>query len=421
MTIGREPTSRRRRQLPKWVERGLDIGVLPGDGTEITRTKRLLAGVLWVSLASTTVSGLQLAFVFDAPAAGAVVGTAFLVAVTTLVIMWRRPAAFPGVAHLPIGNAILISAALVVMAGGLLASAVNAVWGFVAVLGALAIFADRRASRWMWFFIASQITAVALARWIEPVYEIADVEYVAVFNLLVVVVFVYFLMFYYVRQRAALLEESDRLLRNVLPEKIADRLKTSDETIADDIESASILFADIVNFTPMSAGMTPVDLVGLLDEVFTALDALVEERGLEKIKTIGDAYMVAAGVPEPRGDHAIVLCDLALAVQQLVAARDFRGHRIRFRIGISSGPVVAGIIGTRKFSYDLWGDAVNTASRMESSGAEDRIQITDATRELVDHAFVCRSEGIVEIKGKGPMNVWTLAGRRGDSGYSPRP
>ena len=412
MKVGLELEDRNRWRLPKWVDRGLSIAVLPTDDAEITRNKRLLAGVLWASLPTTTLSGLQLAVAFDAPIAGATVGTAFLAAVSTLFIMWRRPAVFPSIAHLPIGNAILISAALVVMAGGLLASAVNAVWGFIAVLGALAVFSDRRASVWMWVFIGSQLAAAVWGDQVDPLYEIADVEYVAVFNLLVVMIFVYYFMFYYVRQRAALLEESESLLLNVLPETIANRLKTSNQTIADDIKSASILFADIVDFTPMSAGMSPPELVGLLDEVFSAFDALVEERDLEKIKTIGDAYMVAAGVPEPRADHALVLCDLALAVQELVASRRFHGHRIRFRIGINSGPVVAGIIGTKKFSYDLWGDAVNTASRMESTGSEDRIQITDTTRLLVDQAFICEFQGPIDIKGKGTMNVWTLAGRR---------
>ncbi len=158
----------------------------------------------------------------------------------------------------------------------------------------------------------------------------------------------------------------------------------------------------------MSADMAPSELVDLLDDVFTAFDLLVEERGLEKIKTIGDAYMVAAGVPRPREDHAQILCDLALAVRDLVATREFQGRRVTFRIGINSGPVVAGVIGTTKFSYDLWGDSVNTASRMESSGTAGEIQITDETKRLVEHDFICELKGTVEVKGKGSMTVWTL-------------
>ena len=147
----------------------------------------------------------------------------------------------------------------------------------------------------------------------------------------------------------------------------------------------------------------------------------MESHGLEKIKTIGDEYMVAAGVPEPRADHAVVLCDLALEIRDLVASRRFSGHAVRFRIGINSGPVVAGIIGTKKFSYDLWGDAVNTASRMESSGVPGEIQLTASTLALVRDHFVCRPRGQVDIKGKGAMEVWTLEGRSSEPAASMDP
>lgn len=412
MSGGSETYGWTRIAMPGWVDRALSIAVVPDDDQETMRTKRLMSGVLWVSLPVTVLSAVQLAVVFEAPAAGLTVGTSFVAAAVSLFVMWRWPSTFPDIAHLPVANAILISAALVVMAGGLLASGVNAVWGFVAVLAALAVLGNRSASFWLWFFIVSQVVAVVWGSQIEPIYKVTNVEYVAIFNLLVVVVFVYYMMLFYVRQRAFLLAQSDGLLRNILPDEIADRLKTTGETIADDYDSASILFADIVDFTPMSADMTPSELVALLDDVFTAFDVLVEERGLEKIKTIGDAYMVAAGVPVPREDHAQILCDLALAVQDLVDSREFQGRRVSFRIGVNSGEVVAGIIGTKKFSYDLWGDSVNTASRMESTGTAGEIQITDTTKRLVENEFLCESKGTVEVKGKGPMAVWTLLNHR---------
>jgi guanylate cyclase len=158
--------------------------------------------------------------------------------------------------------------------------------------------------------------------------------------------------------------------------------------------------------------MQPEEVVGLLDDVFSVFDDLVLERGLEKIKTIGDAYMVASGVPEPRSDHAHVMCDLAVTMMSSIEGSSIRGHAVTFRIGINSGPVVAGVIGKRKFSYDLWGDAVNTASRMESHGSVGKIQITEATKVLVEPDFQCDPAGTVDIKGKGLMPVWHLS-RRG--------
>lgn len=399
-------------RVPRWARGVLDIAVLPEDQGDIARTKRLVAGVLWASIPISTMSAIQLGVVFDAPPAGWAVGAAVLVNALALLALWLAPRTYPNIVHLPVGMTVLLSFALVIMAGGLLESGMNAVWGFVGILGALAVFGDRRATLWLWVFIGSQLIAVAWATRIEPLYEVTNIEFAALFNLVVVGLFVYYMLFYYVRQRALLMEQSESLLRNILPAQVAERLKVSDRAIADDYEEASILFADVVDFTPMSAGMAPAELVALLDEVFSAIDALVEKRGLEKIKTIGDAYMVASGVPVARDDHAIVICDLALAIQDLVATREFRGRRISLRMGINSGPVVAGIIGTRKFSYDLWGDAVNTASRMESSGRSAGIQITERTKSLVENRFSCEPKGVVDVKGKGPMPVWALVRRR---------
>ncbi len=185
-------------------------------------------------------------------------------------------------------------------------------------------------------------------------------------------------------------------------------LKNENRIIADHIEQASILFADVVNFTPLSATLSPIELVSLLNEVFSQFDTLVEKYKLEKIKTIGDCYMVAAGVPRPRPDHAQALARLALDMQAYVNQNEIQGHRLQFRIGINSGPVVAGVIGRRKFIYDLWGDAVNTASRMESQGAGGLIQITRSTYELIQHEFVCEPRGRISVKGKGEMEVWQI-------------
>ena len=193
------------------------------------------------------------------------------------------------------------------------------------------------------------------------------------------------------------------LLLNILPKEISEALKADQRTIAAHYDAASILFADVVEFTPMAAKMTPLQLVDLLNEVFQCFDGLVEKYGLEKIKTIGDCYMVASGVPRSRTDHASAIVDLALDLQAAVTQRPFGGRRLSLRIGINSGPVVAGVIGRKKFIYDLWGEAVNLASRMELQGRSQCIQITRATHELVEDAFDCEARGTIEVKGAGEM------------------
>lgn len=205
---------------------------------------------------------------------------------------------------------------------------------------------------------------------------------------------------------------ADALLLNILPESIAERLKEGESTIADSHRSVTVLFADIVDFTPLSAGMTAEEVVRLLNEVFSTFDDMVTDLGLEKIKTVGDEYMVAAGLPVPREDHATAIADLALSIRDHLSSREYQGHRIRMRIGINSGPVVAGIIGSQKFAYDLWGDAVNLASRMESEGLEGAIQITESTHELIMDEFLCEARGEIPVKGKGLVQTHLLVSRK---------
>ena len=234
-----------------------------------------------------------------------------------------------------------------------------------------------------------------------------------VINILGVATYVLLGFYFYVWQNEILSklvlieqEKAEALLLNVLPQEIATILKNESRVIADQFDGVSVLFEDVVDFTPMSAKMTPVELVELLNDVFSYFDSLAEKYKVEKIKTIGDCYMVAAGVPTPRTDHAEVLTRLALEMKNYVAEHEFRGKQLTFRIGLNSGPVVAGVIGRKKFIYDLWGDAVNTASRMESHGTGGFIQITASTYELIKNYFVCEPRGEVNVKGKGKMKVW---------------
>lgn len=209
-------------------------------------------------------------------------------------------------------------------------------------------------------------------------------------------------------------ERSEALLANILPARVAERLKDpAHGVIADRYDDASILFADIAGFTERASDMTPVDLVRFLDRLYTTFDRLVDRHGLEKIKTTGDSYMVVSGVPTPRSDHVEAIAALALDMSRAMAdLRDPRGNPVPLRIGIATGPVVAGVVGARKFFYDVWGDAVNVASRMESTDVEGRIQVPQNVFERLKHAFVLEERGEVQIKGKGVMRTWYLVSRR---------
>ena len=204
-------------------------------------------------------------------------------------------------------------------------------------------------------------------------------------------------------------QKSEKLLLNILPEPIAERLKAHEVTIADNFPECSVLFADIVGFTPLSAKLDAEQLVDLLNEIFSAFDEYVEELGLEKIKTIGDSYMVAAGIPEPRPEHAKNIVEMALKMMHYFENKHpIDGEQLSIRIGIHSGPVVAGVIGKKKFIYDLWGDTVNTAARMESHGVPGSIHLSASTAALIRDNYALVARGVSEIKGKGPMETYLL-------------
>jgi class 3 adenylate cyclase len=207
-------------------------------------------------------------------------------------------------------------------------------------------------------------------------------------------------------------ERSERLLLNVLPAPIAARLKAGEAVIADAFPEVTVLFADIVDFTRRSRQVSPAQVVAALNELFSAFDRLAQHHGLEKIKTIGDAYMVAGGLPQPRPDHAEVIAEMALAIQAEVARRaDPSGQPLQVRIGIDTGPVEAGVIGTSKFSYDLWGDTVNTASRMESHGVAGCIQVTERTYQRLRDGYRFQRRGPIQVRGMGELVTYFLLGR----------
>jgi adenylate cyclase len=299
-------------------------------------------------------------------------------------------------------------------------------WGIMAPLGALVFLDVRQAVRWFGaFLIVFLLTGLAG----EVIISDADLPVsftttMLALNVVGAASVAFTLLASFAHQRNTALtalqaeqERSEALLLNILPRPIAERLKAAAKTIADDFAAATIVFADVVDFTLLAERLPPAQMVGILDQLFSHFDALVERHGLEKIKTIGDCYMAAAGVPNPCPDHARKASLLALGMRDVLATSAVAGQPgLELRIGINSGPIVAGVIGTKRFLYDLWGDAVNTASRMESHGTPGEIQITPATYELLKDEFVCRRRGTILVKGKGPMETWYLIGLRPTTG-----
>ena len=331
--------------------------------------------------------------------------------INTAIFAWSRNLGFYRFTQL---LTILILPWLVTMSlGGFRESSVVIIWSALCPLGSLLLEDLRRTLFWIVGFVVLLILSALLQPYLVPA-DLPEtfVTWFFVLNLGSVIAIVFGLLYYFVGRRNFFQQRSEMLLLNILPKEISEALKADQRTIAAHYDAASILFADVVEFTPMAATMTPLQLVDLLNEVFQCFDGLVEKYDLEKIKTIGDCYMVASGVPRPRPDHASALVDLALDMRAAVAQRTFGGRQLSFRMGINTGPVVAGVIGRKKFIYDLWGEAVNLASRMESHGRSRIIQITRSTHELVKDAFDCEPRGTIEVKGAGQMEVWHVLGRR---------
>jgi adenylate cyclase len=414
------------------LERLSAIGARPGE----SRDERLRAGAL--ILASVLVALLSFVWVITYAAYGlyrsaAIPATYQVLTVVGLVVL-ARTKRFTWFRTTQLTMFLLLPGLLQLSLGGFEASSGIALWSMVTPLAALALLGTRRATPWLVAFLA--ITAgLAL---LDPLVAGTPADlphglrtWFFMLNIAGTTLAAFAILGYFVHQRelahAALQaerERSERLLLNVLPAPIAERLKEDPGVLADHHDEVSVLFADLAGFTSHSAAMPADDLVGLLDEIFSRFDAVADAEGLEKIKTIGDAYMLVGGLPEPRPDHAQAVARAALAmlreVEVVAASRD--RDWLAVRIGIDTGPAVAGVIGRRKFIYDLWGDTVNTASRMESHGVPGRIQVTARTAEALGSSFALERRGTIEVKGKGPMDTFFLVGPLvGRDGQSPRP
>lgn len=396
------------RRVVDWAGR---IGIDPADSNELALQKRLVV-VLCVGTLPLTILWSAIYFAAGVPLAAAI--PAFYSAFTplnTAVFAWTRNLGLYRFTQLLL--ILILPFLLMMVLGGFRESSVVIIWAALCPLGSLLLEELRRTLLWIVGFVVLLVVSALAQPWLVPAGLPEDfVTWFFVLNLGSVIAITFGLLYYFVGRRNFFQQRSEMLLLNILPREISEALKAGPRTIAAQYDAASILFADVVEFTPMAAGMTPLHLVDLLNEVFQCFDALVEKYDLEKIKTIGDCYMVASGVPRPRSDHAAALVDLALDMQEAVAARRFGGRQLAFRIGINSGPVVAGVIGRKKFIYDLWGEAVNLASRMESHGQGRAIQITRNTFELVSSDFDCEPRGAIEVKGAGRLEVWHVLGRR---------
>jgi adenylate cyclase len=356
----------------------------------LSGTESLTAGLTWIAVGDYLAGSLPL---------------------VALAVLARWPRTYVVVVNVLLAMILVENIVPTVLYGGLVESGLFMAWGLLVVVGALIALGRRAAFGWFVVYFVALFGTVALTESIEPVYEHEVSAMDMALDMIGLTIFVLLAMAYFVGQRDRLQQESDDLLHNILPDEVARRLKSSHDLIADHYDGASVLFADVVDFTPMSADMEPADLVALLNSIFSTFDGFVEELGLEKIKTVGDEYMVASGVPSPRPDHATAIAELSLRIRDQVATHDFAGHRISLRIGINSGPVVAGIVGTHKFAYDLWGDTVNVASRMESGGIPGAIQVTDATYQLIRNDFLCEPRGSVQVKGRGEMDTYFVVSR----------
>jgi guanylate cyclase len=403
------------------------VGADPNDDEDLRARKGLLVLISVLILPVAALWGtLYLAF-------GSPVGVVPLVYFGILlgaIGVFSRTRDFPWLLRVGQVDILLAPTLSMIPLGGFLDAGGVGLWGILAPLGAL-VFSDvRSAARWYVAWVVVFLGSGIVGEVIGPIWEPLPVWFTTTMlalNIAVGGTIVFILLAVFAAQRrdalAALRVEqakAENLLLNILPRSIAEKLKAQTQPIADQIGSASILFADVVDFTPWSERLQPAEVVGYLDRLFSHFDDLAERYGLEKIKTIGDCYMVAAGVPTPRPDHAQALALMALDMLDAMRSHDdVRDLGLELRVGINSGSVVAGVIGRKRFLYDLWGDAVNTASRMESHGTPGRIQITRATYELLADEFECEARGRITVKGKGEIEAWYLVGRRADGAAAP--
>jgi len=392
------------------------IGADPSDSQDfrLQRSSLVLGSIMFI-IAGVLWGGLY--FLFGYPVAGAIPLSYAVISSSSLIIFHLR-GGYRVFLFSQLLLILLLPFLLMIALGGFVRSSGVILWALLCPLGALLFDEPRGAIRWLGAYLGLLIVSGLLESHPLVTSSLPPtlVTLFFIMNIGTVPAIVIILLIYFDGERDRLFAllrseqaKSENLLLNILPRDIAAILKNQSRTIADHYPEASVLFADMVGFTPLSASLAPVEVVELLNEAFSFFDSLLDKYDVEKIRTIGDSYMAASGVPRRRKDHAQALVRMALEMRDFAARHTFHhGERVAFRIGINSGPVIGGVIGKRKFEYDVWGDAVNVASRMESHGLGGAVQITRATYELIKDEFVCEPRGVVDVKGKGEMEAWLV-------------
>ena len=384
---------------------------MPGDDETLRSKKKATIPLLLTGAFLTTLNMLTY-FSLGMTAAGKIYIGWILFVLSAVLLIWFFPRLWLPVIYAVVIGVMVTALGVSVYSGGFQSGLEATFWMMLGPISAALVASLRGSVVVVILYITGVFFAIYLepfARSIAPQLSLDARMQITAGNMLMMGLFAFAAVLYLMREVERYRQRADDLLLNILPGSIAARLKESSDTIADGYSEVSVLFADIVDFTTLSSGADPVEIVNLLNDIFSLFDDLAAKYGLEKIKTIGDAYMVAAGIPEPRPDHAETIIQFAIDMLEAVETYGgFHGQPIHLRVGINTGPVVAGVIGRQKFIYDLWGDAVNVASRMESNGLANQIQVTGAVKDKLENQYPFTERDPIHIKGKGMMVTYIL-------------
>lgn len=379
------------------------------DSATILQKSTLLLVSLLTSLAGVIWAGMYYALGFQQ---AALIPLFYSVVIGAAIIVCSLTKHYPLFLNLQLAFIFVLPFCLHYELGGVLPSGMVMIWGFLAPLGSALFQSALQSTRWMALYIATFVLLILLDGSLsESAVTITTDVMLGFFsmNLVGTLGIVFIACRFFISQYEMEFERSENLLTNILPLSVATRLKQGESNIVDGFQSVTILFADLVGFTRACAGAKPENILTMLNQIFSAFDELVEKYDLEKIKTIGDAYMVVGGLPIEREFHEQDIARMAIEMQDVM--REFNSNSpfpLKIRIGIHTGSAIAGVIGVKKFAYDVWGDAVNTASRMESHGIPDAIQASEATYFRLQDKFHFENRGLIEVKGKDKMNVYLL-------------